>query len=120
MFSDTFTVTVESSSIALKRINQDNYSSVYRGANTTHQVTLTIRHSKFTKKSDGNSYDRHNVELVIVEFATDTTPKFETKSYAVIENRTDLNSALAVEGYGQLVAVLAVSGILSGLVNWES
>lgn len=86
-FADTITITINSVAKVLSRINQDGYSSEYFLRGTLDEFRLKIRHSNYTRKSDGVVIDRHNVEFVQTVYpvspATKTTIR---KAYTVLEN----------------------------------
>lgn len=86
MFADTITLALPAiGNITVVRINQDNFTSEYQFRDATHQVNLRIRHTKVTDKKRNQVYDRHNVEVARVIFATATTAEFVQKCYMVWE-----------------------------------
>lgn len=86
MFADPMTITLTGiGNITLARINQDSYTSEYQFRDATHQVNLRIRHTKVLNKKRNQTYDRHNVEVARIIFATSTVPEYEQKCYMVWE-----------------------------------
>lgn len=73
MLANTLTLTVNAVDKVLARVNQDNYSSEYRLRSPTESWILKIRNS--TESSNGFKYDRHNVEISHIVFATTSTPE---------------------------------------------
>lgn len=70
MLATTLTVTINSVAKVLLRVNQDNFSSQYQLKSATESLVLKIRNT--TEKSAGQTYDRHNVELSWLIYATPT------------------------------------------------
>jgi hypothetical protein len=70
MLANTLTVTINSVAKVLTRVNQDNFSSQYQLVTATESLILKIRNT--TEKQSSYSYDRHNVELSWLIFATST------------------------------------------------
>lgn len=70
MLANTLTVTINSVAKVLTRINQDGFASQYQLVSATEKLVLKIRNS--TEKSNGYLYDRHNVELSWLIYATPT------------------------------------------------
>lgn len=102
----------------LPRINMDNYGSEYLLQETLQEFRVKIRHQKESPK-DGVVYDRHNVELTHVLYATATDPAKTTVEYVVIRN---VLAETATElGYlnGALTGLLT-SGFVSDLRGWQS
>lgn len=86
MYADTITLAMPVlGNVIVTRINQDNFASEYQFRDSTHQVNLRIRHTKVTDKKRNQVYDRHNVEVARVIFATATVPEFAQKCYMVWE-----------------------------------
>lgn len=85
MLSNTLTLTVNSVAKVLTRINQDAYASEYRLISDTESWVLKIRNT--VEKSGGYTYDRHNVEVVHITFATATTPEYYWSASQTFKNR---------------------------------
>lgn len=86
MFADTISLDWAGSDvITMVRINQDKYSSEYRGKSATgEQLVLAIRHSTYLDKGRGIQVDRHNVELTFAAPPVDGYVK-KLKTYMVLE-----------------------------------
>ncbi len=85
MFLEPITLPHADGNQALRRINQDNYGAEYLKKNTLDEYRMKIRHSTWTDPSSGLKYDRHNVEVVQVIYATSTVVEYHRKAYYVIE-----------------------------------
>jgi lysozyme family protein len=70
MLANTLTVTINSVAKILVRVNQDSFSSQYQLKTATESLILRIRNT--TERSNGFGYDRHNVELSWLIYATAT------------------------------------------------
>lgn len=68
MLANTLTVTINSVAKILVRVNQDNFGSQYQLKTATESLILKIRNS--TEKSGGYNYDRHNLEVSYLIYAT--------------------------------------------------
>lgn len=88
MFDNSLTLSIDGGNVAMPRVSQDKYSSVYRKRTTTRQYDLQIRHTS-KKQADGTSIDRHNVELIVTKIYTNATTNAITstsiKTYFVFE-----------------------------------
>jgi hypothetical protein len=116
-FSDPITVTINSVAKTLVRLNQDSYSSEYFLKEATGEITVKIRNTSFQR--DGQTIDRHNVELTQTIYATATVPSFTRKAYTVIENsRSDTFAEVVFAGLA--LAGFTNSANLTKLVNRES
>lgn len=122
MFADTIALTLTGiGSVTVVRINQDNYGSEYRFADTTHVVSMKIRNSKVADKNDGRTYDRHNVEITRTVLATSTVPQYRQKAYLVWEVLP--TDAVAQATPGALAAWMQSTtpkANLAGLLAFES
>lgn len=122
MFADTIVIPFSSGNITVTKINQDNFGSTYRFNDATHEVKLSIRHSRTTAKNGKPSYDRHNFELVETVYATSTVPEFYRKSYGVIEQLPgDVATGCTVNTNALANWLIAsTNAALVKLGNWES
>lgn len=116
-FSDPQSVTVNAVAKSLVRINQDSYSSEYFLRETLGEYTMKIRNTSFLR--DGQTIDRHNVEITQTLYATATVPAIVRKAYVVIENSRSDTPADAVF-LGSALAGWMTSPNLTKLVNRES
>lgn len=73
MLANTLTVTINSVAKILVRVNQDNFGSQYQLKTATESLVLKIRNS--TEKSAGYNYDRHNLEISYLIYATGVAPE---------------------------------------------
>lgn len=90
MFDQTISVTLDSGTVVLNRIRQDQYSSEYRARTTNGVVSMNIRNTLFMKKGVSGElarqYQRHNVELVrTVTSVAAPVGTTSYKAYAVFE-----------------------------------
>lgn len=121
MFADTVSFSYCGSSVTLTKINQDGYSSEYALKTSVYDMSMRIRHTKTKPTAGGTVYDRHNVELKSIVFATSTVPEFYRKAYFVIECKPN-DGADGVLLMDALSAFYGAASPDSGakLVNWES
>lgn len=116
-FSDPIAVTVNAIAKSLVRINQDGYSSEYFLREATQEFTVKIRNTSFTR--NGQTIDRHNVELTQTVYATATVPALVRKAYSVIENSRSDSPGEAVY-IGKALADFMSTANLTKLINRES
>lgn len=116
-FSDPQSVTINAIAKSLVRINQDKYSSEYFLRDATGEITMNIRNTVFTR--NGQTMDRHAVDVTQTIYATATVPSVVRKVYTVIENSRSDTPADAVL-LAQALAAWMTSGNLNKLVNRES
>jgi hypothetical protein len=119
-FGATLTVTVNAVAKVLNRINQDNYGSEYYLRSTTDEYRMKIRHSKEAPQADGRRFDRHNVELTHVVFATSTTPvvtRIVSSTLRVLEADDLTPAGYLVAGFVDYVDNATVQ---SDLLTWQS
>jgi hypothetical protein len=117
MLGSTFALGLASGSKTLSLVNQDGYSAEYRLRESLKSYTVRVRHSNTTV--NGAVYDRHNVEVEIVTFATSTTPELRHKAYFVIQLPPgDTN----VEPFDALAdwSIATSNSNLTKLYGWES
>lgn len=110
MLANTLTVTINSVAKVLTRINQDNYSSEYQLVSATEKLVMKIRNT--TEKSGGYTYERHNVDLSWIIFATSTTLEQHYSASQTFKKRTGANQ-------DPTVLVQQVAG-LATLVNAQA
>jgi len=123
MFADPQTLTVNAVAKALKKINQDGYSSEYLLRTSTEEFRLNLRNTTYMDKKRQVLIDRHNIEFVHTVFpVAPSTTSFVRKTYTVIENQqgdtltdpTFVASAL----YSWLIA--SSNANITALMNFES
>lgn len=116
-FTDPQSITVNAVAKSLVRINQDGYSSEYFLREALGEYTFKIRNTSFLR--DGQTIDRHNVEVTQTIYATTTVPALVRKAYTVIEHSRSDTAADAVF-LGLALAGWMTSPNLTKLVNRES
>jgi cAMP phosphodiesterase len=119
MFGDTITV----GGATLTKINQDNFGSTYRVADSTSETLVNIRHSSRKDTSRGGiRVDRHNIEHIARAYGTSGNPDLIRKVYYVIE--CDYNDVPATEIlFGAMLPtylIASTNAALTKLVNRES
>jgi hypothetical protein len=116
--TNPLTITYNGSSKVLNRINQDNYGSEYFLSEATQSFRVKIRHSVESPLKDGTQFDRHNVEVTHVVFATADAPSITSQVYAVLRD-TPLNTAATeLEYLGGALTGLLTSDNLGALYGW--
>jgi len=73
MLTSPLTVTIDGTAHSLDRINQDNFTSLYRKKAAGLEIDLAIRHS-FEGKSGPGQMERHNVDLKYTTFDGEGNP----------------------------------------------
>lgn len=87
MLANTLTVTINSVAKVLVRVNQSEpFSSQYQLKTATESLILKIRNT--TERANGAGYDRHNVELSHLIYATSTDPEKHYVTSQTFKNRT--------------------------------
>lgn len=85
-------ITVNGAAKNLDRINQDGYSSHYRLREAAQQFDVKIRHSTGKVQKNGNTSDRHNVELTRTVFAAGGVPEYSYTTSVTITNEATVSS----------------------------
>lgn len=116
MFGDTMVLTIDGSPVTLVKINQDGYSSEYLYKDTTESIRARIRHTVTRNGANRQVRDRHNVEVVVTTFATETTAEQVEKAYFVMENIPSRSAAPLMEA----LAAWADATNLAKLETWQS
>jgi hypothetical protein len=121
MFADTITLALTGvGNKTVIRINQDQYASEYLLREATESTRLRIRHSKVLDKDTGQTYDRHNVEIVRTIFATSTVAQYQQKCYVVWETLPSDGAQAVAGGLAAWMQSTTPKANLAGLVAWES
>ena len=119
MFADTITLPFSTGNIVVTKINQDSFGSVYRFADATHEVKLTIRHSKTSGAGGKIVYDRHNVEVVDKIFAAGDVPEYNKTFYFVIQQLPSDSAYVIADGVADWMIATSNAALVK-LMNWES
>lgn len=117
MLGNTIVLTIAGASKTLTLINNDSYGSEYYLRESLQELRMKIRHSK--ANVNGVVYDRHNVELTRIVFASSTTPEYVDKTYSVRQaqpGRTTVDLAAAVDAWETATS----NAKLTAMENWES
>lgn len=117
MFANTLTLTVNSVAKVLTRLNQDNFGSTYSLKSATDQWTLRFRNAtENTRKIE--KYDRHNMFVEYVVFATPTTTE---KRYTISSTlRMKFDSDPAYLAFIATAFNVLMNAQSSGLIAGES
>lgn len=119
MFGDSISLVVGGETRSLKKINQDNYASVYQYRNEVFQLRLQIRHVTTSGRGGAPKHDRHNVELVQTVFAVGDEPEETSKAYFVMESLpSNMSNALMLSLASWASATSGAN--LDKVLNWES
>lgn len=118
-FGSTFTLPHADGNVVAVKINQDGYASEYLIRSATSQYTIRIRHSKTKATASRPSYDRHNVEVTQLVFATAEVAEFERKTYVVIEQLPGDLDVKNLDALSDWLIATSNANILS-LLGWES
>lgn len=117
MFANTLTLTVNAVAKVLTRVNQDNFGSTYLLRSATDLWTLKFRNSQEKLKS-GVVFDRHNMYVEYVVFATPTATQ---KTYSMSSTlRLTSDSDPVQLGYISAAFNTLLNAQASGLIGGES
>jgi hypothetical protein len=113
-------MTINSVSKELVKVNGPvNYASEYLLKETLAEYRVRVRHTKTGGKNGLPVYDRHNFELVMTTYATDTVPEFYRKMYFVMEvlpSDDDITIGTAVAD----IAIASSGELFDELNDWQS
>lgn len=117
MLASPTTVTIDGTAHSLSKVNQDNYSSVYRKIGTGETWDLTIRHQTENAKLGAVKVDRHNADLKYTKFAVDGTPTI-FQAYVVLRTPQGADPTIIEKmSVGLLTWFTSNDG---ALIAWES
>lgn len=119
MLGNTLTLPQAGGDIVLTKVNQDQYSSVYRFRNSTTMYVAKIRHTTVKATASSVEKERHNFEVVQTIFAAGDVPQYERKFYFVHEHVPSDTSVALADAVADL-AILTSNAFLNSLVAWES
>lgn len=117
MFGNSIVLTVGGVAKTLTKINQDGYGGEYFLRDTLDSYRLKIRHSVANRGSV--AFDRHNVELVHIVYATLTVKEIQRKVYLVFEQDTTDTMTNEVKALADWLIAATNASIVS-MGNWES
>jgi hypothetical protein len=119
-FGSTATITINAVAKVLNRINQDNYGSEYYLRSTLEEYRMKVRHSKEAPQVDGTRFDRHNVEITHVVYATSTT--LEIKRIVNVTARVLSTDDLTAAGYlfAGAIDYIDSATVQGDLLTWQS
>lgn len=118
MFGDSITITVNAVAKALKKINQDSYSSEYLLRETDGEWRLKIRHSAEGKLLRGENMDRHNVEFTRTVFGVSPDDGYSIVVSTTLRNPVRIAGAEVDQVSDGLADWVKANGVL--LTGWES
>ncbi len=119
MLGDTFVLPFAASTITCVKINQDQYSAEYRFRDTTHQITVKVRHSQTNIVQGAEKFDRHNIEVTQIVFATALVAEVRRKTYIVWEHVPSDNVLVLVDGLSDWL-IASTNANAAKVHNWES
>lgn len=119
MLGSTFVLGLASGSKTLPQVNPggQRFAGEYYLRETLKDYRVRVRHS--TLEVDGQTYNRHNVEVTITTFATSTTVETYHKAYFVIElipNDTSVEPIDALSDW----AIATSNSNITKLLGFES
>jgi HPt (histidine-containing phosphotransfer) domain-containing protein len=92
-FSNPHVVTISGTAHSLKRISESAGVAVFQKIAASLEITLTLRHTRESKKADGSQIIRHNIELVMTTWDVNLKPEV-TQVYAVSRSRVGADPAV--------------------------
>lgn len=116
MFDNTYNLTFDVDTVAMTRVREDNFGSVYFGEHGENKVTMTIKH---TIPDRGQGGESHLIRLDYESYSAGVyigTSSIWTvmKSFDGTQRTTEsLNTALALLGFTD-------SGVVSKLLGRQS
>jgi len=117
MLTSPISLVIGSNTHSFKRINQDNFGSVYLSKEITDvEARLTIRHA-YEKATPLGTFERHNVDLQYSVFDADGKATLY-QAYAVVRNLRGSDVAIAGDQIDALALFLAAND--ATLIDWES
>lgn len=116
MLSSPISVTIDGTAHSLSRINQDNFSSLYRKSAAGLEITLAIRHTYEGKVGDAQ-YERHNVDLKYTTFDAEGKPT-TYQSYTVLRTIRGLDPDVVANVSAGLNDFVDTN--VAAIVGWES
>lgn len=119
MLGDTFVLPFGATTVTLTKVNQDQYSSEYRFRDTIHQVIVKVRHSQTNIVQGAEKFDRHNIEVTQVVFATPTVAEVRRKTYIVWEHVPSDTVLVLVDGLSDWL-IASTNANAAKVHNWES
>lgn len=120
MLGDTLTVLVEPTNRVLNKINQDNYSSEYLWVGTLSQIRARVRHTKTTARNGRPAYDRHNLEIVLTTFATETKAEYDSKVYVVFEHLPGDDEVIKYVNAMSDMLIADTDALTTAMLGWQS
>lgn len=121
MFANTLSITIGTDSArVLTRVNQDDYSSVYRLASATEFCELVIRNS--TASESGRVYDRHNAELRLTTYASadGSTPETHYVASNTFRTRRTGGDPARLVDVTKAMNTLVSTSLVTGMSQGES
>jgi hypothetical protein len=73
MLTSPVTVTIDGTAHSLSKVNQDNFSSVFRKKGADYEIDLVIKHS-YEGKPGIKQVERHVADLTYTKFSTEGVP----------------------------------------------
>ncbi len=116
MLTSPITVTIDGVAHSLPRINNDNFSSVYRKKAPLLEVELTIKNS-YESKTAAGQMERHIADLVVTTWNADGVATV-TQSYQHIRAKRGDDPVTAVNVAKALDAFVTANA--AAIVAWES
>jgi len=83
MFANTLSVTMDSGSVTLTRVNQDNFGSTYFGEDTNRKIELVISHE--LPKTRGDAGESHLVRFNVDHYSVDGVYLRRSSAWSVIK-----------------------------------
>jgi hypothetical protein len=119
MLGNTFVLPQAGGDITCNLVNQDVYSSEYRFTNATVRYIVKVRHTTVKATSVYPQYDRHNVEVTKITFASGATPEFYEKFFIVHEVLPGQTSVALVDAVADKL-IASSNALVTALIQWES
>lgn len=119
MLGDTLTITHNSVSKVLSKINQDNFSTIYQLRSATEEFRCQVRHTVESAKQGAVPFDRHNIEFTHTTYATATVPAIVNVASFVIRTRAGTDPGAPLLDAKALVGWLSDANVTK-LIAWES
>lgn len=117
--TDPMLITIAGNAKNLNKINQDGYGSEYLLRETLQEIRAKVRHSTTKPDANGVAYDRHNFEVTITVFATDTVPEYHDKFYFVMERKASQTDVDMPDAVADLM-IASTDAFLVKLNTWQT
>ena len=117
--ADPLVITINGNAKSLNKINQDSFGSEFLLRETLQEIRAKVRHSKMKAGANGIAHERHNFEVTVTVFATDTVPEDYDKFYFVMERSASKADVDMPDAVADLM-IASTDAFLVKLNTWQT